>query len=1036
MAISSPTRVQRSRLGLARIRIRRAPLPFVQAVVSPFWERTTARAARGCHSSSEPIQCSAPNPRGPHGFHVSSEDWTLSKIRKAREEFLNWVRTFMGAAAEEGLPADARGRLKAGDRVPPFWNDRGFREIGDTLDEGVIAVDAADRVVYLNSRAAELLGMPIRELLGLEVGDLIAPTDHTLYRAQVTMQRRGRTDRLEMALRGTGSTLIPAYVSMRPVFGVRGRLEGHALTFSRAAHAPTGDLPGDQSHTRVHGIVEHSASALYVRTPQHVLTYASPGARQLLACAPTERPASWTESLTRNPANRAGVELARKAGDTGHRQRPFEVEIARPDGRTSWIQVRETPVTGAEGSLEIVGELTDVTDRRRLETLLQIERDLGAAIGSARTLSDATRHVLQAALAAEEVDAGWLYLVDAASGDLVLHQHRGLSDAFAAAVDRILATAPRAILIRETSRRRIEVVDPEALDEGYRTVMWFPIRIEGRLLACLNLASRRVDAFHPATLDALETAASHLSPLIAGVEIKSSLDSSKSTLDSLVSSAPAGIGVVRDRTFAWVNDYMVRRTGYPAKDLLGRSARLLYLDDAEFERVGRELEEQIGSSGIASIETKWRRRDGSMIDVLVGAAARDGGKVSSEMVFTAWDVTERNAAEEERRRLERQVQQAQKMESLGLLAGGVAHDFNNLLHAIMGHASMAGHRVAPSDEAGPHLDAIERAASRAGELCRQMLAYSGRGSFVIERVYLGELVTDLISMLDVSLAKGTELCIDVKGDTRAIEADASQMRQVVMNLITNAAESIGGGVGLVRVTVAPAQFSRERLHAEFWQSGLEPGMYVQLRVEDNGCGMDAQTRERIFEPFFTTKFTGRGLGLAAIQGIVRGHGGAIRVASELGRGTTVTVLVPEASGKVMHQEDAPPVEAPLTETGVILLADDELPVRELESMMLETAGFEVVAVDDGLSAVEVFQERPNDFQCVILDLTMPVMDGEQAFRAIREIRPNVPVILCSGFSAQELDQRFDGDRPAGFLEKPFRADALLGLIGQITPGRS
>jgi len=603
------------------------------------------------------------------------------------------------------------------------------------------------------------------------------------------------------------------------------------------------------------------------------------------------------------------------------------------------------------------------------------------------------------------------------------------------AAARIQATAPRGTLVRRTSGRGLEVVDAGSLGEGLRTTMVFPIRHEGQLLACLYLGSRRLDVFPPIVVDALRTIASQLGPVISRFETQTSLQKSESTLRSLASSAPAGIGLVRDRIFQWVNDHMTHRTGYPARELMGQSARLLYPEHKEFERVGKDMQAQIERTGIGTVETTWKRRDGELIDVLLSAAALDQLDLSAGMVFTAWDVTKRNRAEEEQRRLERQVLQAQKLESLGMLAGGIAHDFNNILHAILGHASLAGSSLSETERVESHLDAIERAATRAGELCRQMLAYSGRGSFVIDRIHLGEVVTDLASMVDVSLSKKTELCVDVEGDTQPIQADASQMRQVVLNLITNAAEAIGDEPGLVRITVSVNRYSADRLQAEYWRAGLRPGTYVTLTVEDTGCGMDAETRERIFEPFFTTKFTGRGLGLAAIQGIVRGHGGAIRVVSEVGRGTTVTVLLPTAVGEARKRPLAEPLPPPATTHGTILLADDEPRVRELGSLMLESAGFEVIAVADGQAAVDAFREHREEISCAILDLTMPVLDGEETFRALREIDSKLPVILCSGYSTQELDQRFRTDRPAGFLEKPFTSDALLRMLATAVPAQ-
>ncbi len=256
-----------------------------------------------------------------------------------------------------------------------------------------------------------------------------------------------------------------------------------------------------------------------------------------------------------------------------------------------------------------------------------------------------------------------------------------------------------------------------------------------------------------------------------------------------------------------------------------------------------------------------------------------------------------------------------------------------------------------------------------------------------------------------------------------------------MNLITNASEALGTARSRPgdRLRVRrPRATTRTRLRTELRRTTpLASGHYVGLAVEDTGCGMDAETHERIFEPFFTTKFAGRGLGMAAVQGIVRGHAGASASTSEPGRGTTVTVVLPAAEGAPRSRSSRSTVPALASPAGTVLLADDEPGVRTLGETMLESAGFEVVTVEDGRRAVEVVREIRNDVVCVILDLTMPVMDGEEAFHALREVRPDVPVILCSGYSEQELRDRFDGDVPAGFLQKPFTWDALRRLLARV-----
>ncbi len=392
------------------------------------------------------------------------------------------------------------------------------------------------------------------------------------------------------------------------------------------------------------------------------------------------------------------------------------------------------------------------------------------------------------------------------------------------------------------------------------------------------------------------------------------------------------------------------------------------------------------------------------------------------------DISERKRAEDERRRLDEQMREAQKLESLGVLAGGIAHDFNNMLMAIMGNADLALKDISNVSPARPMLEEIERTAHRAAELCRQMLAYSGRGHFVIAKIALSELVREMGYMLQVSIPKKVVLRYNLTDDLPAIEADATQLRQVVMNLILNAAEAIGERSGVVSITTGLMECDRAYLKTSRLGEDLPEGFYVFLEVTDTGCGMDSATIHRIFEPFFTTKFTGRGLGLAAALGIVRGHKGAVRVYSETGKGTSFKVLFPASESEA----DALPAVPGLVKTwrsdGTILVVDDEETIRALCHRMLERLGFSVVTAADGREALAIFQRNPGLFRCVFLDLTMPHMDGEETFRELRRIAPKVRVVISSGYDEQEVVSRFSGKGLAGFIQKPYRTDTLVEIL--------
>jgi len=396
------------------------------------------------------------------------------------------------------------------------------------------------------------------------------------------------------------------------------------------------------------------------------------------------------------------------------------------------------------------------------------------------------------------------------------------------------------------------------------------------------------------------------------------------------------------------------------------------------------------------------------------------------------NITERKRAEEERRELERQIQQAQKLESLGVLAGGIAHDFNNLLVGVLGNASLALMDLPPKSPTRHSIEQIELAARRAAELTNQMLAYSGKGKFVVRPLDLSKMVSEMAHLLESGISKRILLKYDFAEALPAIEADATQLRQVVMNLITNAAEAIGDESGVITLSTSVMEADRAYLAQTFFDNELPEGRYVCLEVTDTGSGMDEATRAKIFDPFFTTKFAGRGLGLAAVLGIVRGHGGAIKVYGEPGKGTTFSVLMPCSDKLAEDVETYGGQAASWFGNGTVLVVDDEESVRSLARQVLEHAGLAVITAANGREGIQAYREHADEVIAVLLDMTMPDMSGEEAFGELRRVREDVKVILSSGYNEQEVTSRFAGRDLAGFIQKPYLATSLLeklrGLI--------
>jgi PAS domain S-box-containing protein len=476
------------------------------------------------------------------------------------------------------------------------------------------------------------------------------------------------------------------------------------------------------------------------------------------------------------------------------------------------------------------------------------------------------------------------------------------------------------------------------------------------------------------------------------------------------------------------NEQAYLTLGYSQAELLACSLNELDAVTDSPEKVSEQLA-GFPQERSATFESVHRRKDGSVfpVEVHVGIITFDG---QPAIMGVARDISERKRAEEERLKLEQQILHAQKLESLGVLAGGIAHDFNNILMAIIGNAELALMKINKESPATDNLHRIEQAAARAADLAKQMLAYSGKGKFVIESINLNILLEEMLHMLEVSISKKAVLRLNLHQHLPAVEGDITQIRQIVMNLVINASEAIGDKSGVIAISTGCMDCDRSYLKNVWLDENLSDGLYVYLEIADSGCGMDRETMTKLFDPFFTTKFTGRGLGMAAVLGIVRGHLGAIKVYSEANRGTTFKILLP-ASGRPAEIFNGSTHTNEWQGNGTVLLVDDEETVRGIGTEMLKELGFTTITANDGRNAVELFKATP-DIAFVILDLTMPHMDGEQCFRELRQLKPDVKVIMSSGYNEQEVTQKFVGKGLAGFIQKPYRLSTLQEVIRKIT----
>lgn len=392
------------------------------------------------------------------------------------------------------------------------------------------------------------------------------------------------------------------------------------------------------------------------------------------------------------------------------------------------------------------------------------------------------------------------------------------------------------------------------------------------------------------------------------------------------------------------------------------------------------------------------------------------------------DITDRKISEDDRRKMSKKMQEGQKYESLGMLAGGIAHEFNNILTGILGNATLARTQLEPGSRLESYLEQIETSAIRAAELCKQMLAYSGKGKYFVQPQDINSLLQESKQLLRLSVNRGIIVDFCLTDGLPNISADATQLRQIFLNLVSNASDAIGHTSGMVRLSTGLQRLAPHDASMMLYSPDSLSGDFVYLEIEDNGVGLTESAKEKLFDPFFTTKSGGRGLGLAAVLGIVRAHHGAIQVRSELGVGTNIRIFLPAIEQAVHTHRDSPVDVDAYGE--MLLVVDDEETVSTVTVRMLESFGLTAKMVNCGEKAVEVYQSNP-DISAVILDLTMPGMNGVDTYHALKEINPNIRVLLMSGFAAQESMRQFSNEGIAGFLQKPFSTAQLKQTLNEV-----
>jgi two-component system, cell cycle sensor histidine kinase and response regulator CckA len=479
-----------------------------------------------------------------------------------------------------------------------------------------------------------------------------------------------------------------------------------------------------------------------------------------------------------------------------------------------------------------------------------------------------------------------------------------------------------------------------------------------------------------------------------------------------------------DRQITFLNKQAAIFSGRSTDELLGSGwVELVHPDD--LARLDLTLASAIYSHHSFQTEFRLRRHDGEYRWVLDTAVPRFVGEVYAGHTGIVVDITDLKRNQE-------QILATQKLESLGVLAGGIAHDFNNMLGSILAESELVLSELPAGSPVAKEVNNIRAVAVRTAEIVGQLLAYAGQEGTSFEPVNLSLLVGEMLELLKVTISKGAVLKTELAGDLPAVRANAAQVRRVVMNLITNASEALTEGAGVITVTTA--RVGKDLGPVAESGTGLSGGDYVRLEVRDTGCGMSREIHAKMFDPFYSTKFAGRGLGLAAVQGIVRSHGGTIEVASEPGQGTRIGVLLPCAGERAGDAHDVAGLDFADKHdviSGTILFIEDEETLRTPTAKMLRKKGFSVLEAGDGLAAVDLFRTHESRIAVVLLDLTLPGMGGKDVLAELRRIRPDVKVMLTTAYSEQMAVNALGGRHDWTFIRKPFGINDLARLIRDV-----
>jgi PAS domain S-box-containing protein len=745
-----------------------------------------------------------------------------------------------------------------------------------------------------------------------------------------------------------------------------------------------------KSEEKLRNIVEHSSNLFYSHDTEHKLTYLSPQTLDFLDCEPEEALVRWTEFVTDNPINEIGLKLTEKAIRTGEMQPSYELELVGVKGRKIWVEVHEAPVVRDGQTVAIVGALVNITERK------QAEKSLRESEVKYRTLLETTS------------EGCWMLNHE----QKTIEVNESLCKMIGYRQDEMLGKTPFDFLDNENRKIFIEQTSKTSTSP-HRSYEISLKKKDGQNLHTYFNATTIID-------ESGEVQGSFA--FVTDITQRKQAEEERNRLAIAIEQAAEAVFITdQDEIIQYVNPAFERLTGYRRKDVIGKTPRIL-----ESGKHGALFYKQMRDTFLRG--NAWhgrivnRKKDGSFYeaDATISPVLDKSGKITN-FVYIKRDIT--NEIE-----LERRLIQAQKMESIGTLAGGIAHDFNNILFSLYGYTELA---LDDAEEGSPlhaNLQEVLIAAHRAGDLVNQILTFSRQADQKLKPLKVQLVVREALKLIRSSLPSTIEINQDISDTCGLIMADSTQIHQVAMNLLTNAFHAVEDQGGKLDVTLTEVDLDMDDLR----DPAMLPGSYVRLTVADTGTGIDKSIIDRIFEPYFSTKEKdkGTGLGLAMVHGIVKSYGGDLRVYSEPGKGSAFHVYLPvvQTYGETKEAHIVLPVKGGKER---ILLVDDEEQIVRMSQQMLERLGYHITARTSSIETLEAFRAAPDNFDLVITDTTMPNMTGIELARRLMEIRSDIPIIICTGFSEKISPDKASAMGIRGYVMKPIVKNELAKKIREV-----